>query len=209
MEAPTMTIDNHRSGGLHVSPPVLTAGTPLDQAEKAMVLVHGRGGTARDILSLTSELDHTGIAYSFLAPIANNEPHLSQSLDTIRLALERLAEAGIPPERTALLGFSQGACLVLEFAARNARRYGGIFGLSGGLIGPNGTPRDCAGSLEGTPVFLGCSDVDPHIPQERVIHSSEILQQLGAKVTMRIYPGMGHTVNEDELALVRENLARL
>ena len=217
-----MTIDNHRSGGLHASPPVLTAGTPLDQAEKAMVLVHGRGGTARDILSLTSELDHTGIAYlapqadgntwypySFLAPIANNEPHLSQSLDTIRLALERLAEAGIPPERTALLGFSQGACLVLEFAARNARRYGGIFGLSGGLIGPNGTPRDYAGSLEGTPVFLGCSDVDPHIPQERVIHSSEILQQLGAEVTMRIYPGMGHAVNEDELALVRENLARL
>ncbi len=102
-----------------------------------------------------------------------------------------------------LLGFSQGACLTLEFAARNARRYGGVVGLSGGLIGPDGTPRDYAGSLARTPVFLGCSDVDPHIPRERVEESAEVLRRLGGDVTARLYPRMGHMVNRDELRFVQ------
>jgi predicted esterase len=114
-----------------------------------------------------------------------------------------LGERGIPPERIALLGFSQGACLALEAAARNARRYAGVIGFSGGLIGPPGTSFDFAGSLDGTPVFLGCSDVDPHIPKERVEESGEALDRLGAAVDVRLYPGMGHTVNRDELEAAR------
>jgi predicted esterase len=109
----------------------------------------------------------------------------------------------MPAERVGILGFSQGACLTLEFAARHPRRYKAIVGLSGGLIGPPGTPRDYAGSMEDTPVFLGCSDVDAHIPVERVRESAEVFRRLGAQVDERIYPGMGHTVNEDELAAVR------
>jgi phospholipase/carboxylesterase len=132
-----------------------------------------------------------------------NEPGLSSGLARIGEVLAGLEAAGIPPERTFLLGFSQGACLTLEFAARNAKRYGGVFGLSGGLIGPPGTPRDYPGSFNGTPVFLGCSDRDPHIPRERVDETAEVLRRMGAEVTERIYPAMGHTVNEDEMEFVR------
>ena len=123
--------------------------------------------------------------------------------------LDGLAESGIPAERTILLGFSQGACLVSEYAARNAQRYGGVVGLSGGLIGPDGTSREYPGSLEGTPVFLGCSDVDPHIPKERVLESAQVLGEMGGKVTLRLYPGMGHLVNEDEIEAVREQMRSL
>src|SRR5438045_4696516 len=202
--------------GPHQGQPVLTAGEPLDKAKAAMIMVHGRGASAEDILSLTPELNQPGCAYlapqaagyawypnSFLAPIASNEPGLSSGLAVIASLLEKLAEAGIPPERTILLGFSQGACLSLEFAARNARRYGGLAGLSGGLIGPDGTPRDYPGYLDGTPVFLGCSDVDPHIPKARVLESTEILRRLGGVVTARLYPGMGHTINRDGMRSVQ------
>jgi predicted esterase len=187
-----------------------------------MVLVHGRGGTAQGILSLAEELWHPDYAYlapqargnswyplSFLAPIAENEPHLSQALATVGSVLENLAGSGVRPERTVLLGFSQGACLALEFAARHARRYGGVAALSGGLIGPDGTPRTYPGSMAGTPVFLGCSDVDPHIPVERVVESGEVMEQLGAEVTSRLYPNMGHTVNREELELVRTMMERV
>ncbi len=204
----------------HQGQPVLTAGKPLDSAQAAMVLIHGRGGTAQDILSLTAELPHPDFAYlapqaagntwypnRFLAPLVSNEPYLSSALAAIGQVLDHLAGAGLPPERTILLGFSQGACLALEFAARHARRYGGVVGLSGGLIGPDDTPRDYAGSLAGTPVFLGCSDVDFHIPQARVHHSAEILQGLGGEVTMRLYPNMGHTINQDELDFVQKMMA--
>ena len=181
-----------------------------------MVMVHGRGATAESILELRRELGHPDLAYvapqaagsswypySFLAPMEKNEPGLSSGLARLGEALGELEAAGIPPERTILLGFSQGACLALEFAARNVRRYGAVVGLSGGLIGPPGTPRDYDGSFAGTPVFLGCSDRDPHIPRERVDETAEVLRAMGADVTERIYPAMGHTVNEDELEFVR------
>jgi predicted esterase len=138
-----------------------------------------------------------------MAPIASNEPYLSSGRATVNQILDRLSEAGTPPERAVLLGFSQGACLALEFAARHARRYGGVVGLSGGLIGPDGTPRNYPGSLAGTSIFLGCSDVDFHIPKERVLHSADVLRSLGGEVRMRLYPNMGHTINQDEIDTVR------
>lgn len=186
-----------------------------------MLLIHGRGATAESILSLADELAHPDFVYlapqaagntwyphSFLAPIASNEPYLSSALLAVGDVLDHLENAGIPAERTILLGFSQGACLALEFAARHARRYGGLVGLSGGLIGPDGTPRNYPGSLAGTPVFLGCSDADFHIPQHRVLHSADVLKRLGGEVTTRLYPNMGHTINQDELDLVRGIMAR-
>jgi predicted esterase len=200
----------------HQGQPVATAGTPLDRATAAMVMVHGRGATAESILTLAPVLDRPGFAclapqasgntwypFSFMATMSQNEPGITSGLQAIADVLARIAAAGITPDRTMLLGFSQGACLALEFAARNARRYGGIAGLSGGLIGPDGTPRNYAGSLADTPVFLGCSDIDPHIPMERVEHTAEVLTSLGANVTTRLYPGMGHTVNDDEIAHVQ------
>ncbi len=208
--------------GPHEGQPVFFTGIPLEQAGAAMVMVHGRGATAESILGLSGELAGPGFAflapqaagntwypYPFLAPIASNEPWLSSALAAVAGVLREVARAGIPPERTMLLGFSQGACLVLEFAARNARRYGGVVGLSGGLIGPDGTPRDYAGSLDGTSVFLGCSNVDPHIPAERVQHTGEVLRRLGGDVTAWLYPNMGHTVNQNEIEAVQEMMTRL
>ena len=200
----------------HQNQPVATAGAPLATAKAAMIMIHGRGAGASDILTLVPELKHPEFAYlapaaagntwypySFLMPIERNEPGLSSALQAIRDLLDTVEAAGIPPERTMLLGFSQGACLALEFVARNARRYAGVAGLSGGLIGPEGTQRDYAGALHGTPVFLGCSDIDPHIPKERVELTAEVMEKLGGAVTMQIYKGMGHTVNQDEIAHVQ------
>jgi predicted esterase len=210
---------------LHQNQSIRHTGAPLETAEAAMVLVHGRGATATSILTLAPDLTwpatagqlrldgwaflapqaagNTWYPNSFLAPIASNEPGITSGMEAIAGVLATLDQARIPAERTILLGFSQGACLALEFAARHARRYGGVVGLSGGLIGPDGTPRDYAGSLAGTPIFLGYSDVDPHIPRTRVEESAAVLRRLGGEVTMRLYRGMGHTVNQDEIDLVR------
>ena len=206
----------------HQGQPVVTAGAPLAQAQAAMILVHGRGATADSILALAAEFKQPGWAYlapqaagntwypySILAPMPQNEPGISSGLTAVSDLLARVTAAGIPPERIVLLGFSQGACLALEFAARHARRYGGVVGFSGGLIGPEGTPREYGGSLASTPVFLGCSDVDFHIPKQRVEESAVVFRQLGGEVTMRLYPGMGHTVNQDEIDFVRDLMQKL
>ena len=187
-----------------------------------MIMLHGRGATAEDILTLAPHFDQPGFAYlapqangnawypnRYSAPLADNEPWLSSAIAAVEEALARVAEAAIPLERTMLLGFSQGACLALEFAARHARRYGGVVGLTGALIGPADTPRNYAGSLGGTPVFVGGSDADFHVAKERMLETAQILQQLGGQVTTRFYPNMGHEVNQDEIDLVREMMAQL
>jgi phospholipase/carboxylesterase len=207
--------------GPHDGQPVLLAGDPLEGASAAMILVHGRGASAHDVMTIAAEVAQPGFAFlapeaaggawypnRFMEPLASNEPWLSSALETVGRVLA-LTEERLPAESVILLGFSQGACLTLEFAARNARRYGGLVGLSGGLIGPDDTPRDYPGTLDGTPVFLGCSDVDPHIPARRVIETSEVLERLGGKVTVKLYPGMGHEVNADELDHVRQVMAAL
>ena len=187
-------------------------GPVLEEAESAVVLIHGRGDSSRGILALAEEFEAPRTAflapqavsfswypYSFLSEVELNEPWLSSALDRVEAAVTAVGTV-IPDQRIVLMGFSQGACLALEFAARNTRRYGGVVAFSGGLIGPDGTPRGYPGSLEGTPVFLGCSDVDPHIPVGRVHESAHVMKGLGGEVEERIYPGMGHTINEDEIA---------
>jgi len=197
----------------------VSAGEDIARANAAVVLIHGRGASAEGMLSLADAFAVPGIAYvapqaqgmtwyphSFLAPLAANEPSLSRALATVGSVVGDLAAKGVPRERIVLLGFSQGACLALEYAARNASRWGGVVALSGGLIGPEGLPRSYAGTLDGTPVFLGCSDVDAHIPLDRVHDSADIMARLGGTVTKRIYPGMGHTIIADEVAHVQELL---
>ena len=201
---------------------IRSAGEPLEHARAAMLLMHGRGALAEDILSLAAQFALPGFSYiapqavgntwypnRFLDPLATNEPWLTSALLLMGDILDKIIKAGIPPERVILLGFSQGACLALEFAARNARRYGGLVGLSGALIGPEGTQRDYKGSLSGTPVFLGCSDVDFHVPKERVDQAADILRHLGGVVTERLYPDMDHSVNQDEIDFVRDMLRAL
>jgi len=203
----------------HQDQPLLEAGASLTDAQAALILFHGRGASARGMLTLADELDVPGVAYrapqaarrswypnSFTAPIETNEPDLSAALQRIDTLIDRLCETALTEEQVLLLGFSQGACLATEYAARHPQRYGGVVGLSGGLIGPEDTAFDYDGSLDGTPVFLGCSDQDPYIPLERVEETAEVLRHLGAKVTKRIYEGMGHTTNEDEIDHVRSLL---
>jgi predicted esterase len=216
----------------HQNQPIFTAGKLLAEAKAAMILIHGRGATAPSILDLARALPHPDMAYfapqaadnawyphsfiapqaanhswypnSFLAPIPSNEPGISSAIQAIADVVKQVEDAGISAENIIIGGFSQGACLSSEFVARNPRRYGGLLVFSGGLIGPPGTPRDYAGSLDGTPVFIGCSDVDFHIPVERVHETTATLTRMGAAVTERIYPGMGHTIiqNEIDLAMV-------
>lgn len=205
--------------GPHAGGPVLTAGARPVEARLAVILLHGRGASAEDILGLAGELRLDDVAYlapqaagsswypqSFLSPLEQNEPGISSAMQLLERLVEEVGRQGLGPERVAFLGFSQGACLSLEFAARHARRYAGVFALSGGLIGPPGTPRDYEGSFDGTPVLLGCSDIDAHIPVGRVHESAELFRRMGAAVDERIYPQMGHTVNADEIAAVRSVL---
>ena len=201
---------------IHQTQPVLVAGAPLDKAHAALILVHGRGASATDIMTIAAEVQHPAFTYlapqaegsvwypnPFTAPLETNEPYLSSAMKVLGALLSRV-ETNVPAERVIMLGFSQGACLALEFAARHARRYGALVGFSGGLIGPDGTPRDYAGNFAGTPVFLGCSDVDPYIPKDRVLEAGEVLERMGAEVTLSLYPGMAHTVSPDEIAELRK-----
>ena len=219
----------------HQQQPVLSSGAPTDRATAAMIVVHGRGASAESMLPLADEVlanetDSPGIAIrapqaanfawypnSFLAPLDANEPYLTSALDAVHAVVMSLGQEGIPPERTVLLGFSQGACLVTEYAARHPRTYGGVVAFSGGLIGsgsqdgrpPEDKTFDYSGDMNSTPVFLGCSDRDPHIPVRRVDQSAEVFQRLGADVTRRIYQDMGHTVNEDEIEHARMVVSNL
>lgn len=207
---------------LHQAYKPLMGGAPLASARSAIILVHGRGDSAEGIMDLglaVAEDDialvalraanHTWYPERFMSPIASNEPWLSSALQSVSDAVDMVIAAGIKREYLMLMGFSQGACLTLEYAARNASRYGALVGLSGGLIGPDGTPRDYAGSLDGTPVFLGCSDRDAHIPLARVQETASILKGLGGDVDARIYGGMGHTVIDDEVNAVRSLVGKL
>jgi predicted esterase len=206
-----------RIKGPHQDQPVYQTGVKLDQAQSAMILIHGRGATAQDILTLTSELEapdfaflapqadgYTWYPYRFLEPVERNEPGISSGLQVIGDLIEQLNDHDIPAEHIFLLGFSQGACLALEYAARHPQRYGGIIGLSGGLIGPQISLKDYSGSLKQAPVFLGCSDIDPHIPRERVEESATIFRNLNGQVTLRLYPGMGHSINQDEIDIIQQ-----
>ncbi len=196
----------------HGSMPVSRTGPALKDAKAALILIHGRGADPSDILSLVPFLgaeslhvmapaaaQHTWYPNSFLASIPSNEPGIQSGIAKINELVEEALAAGIPERRIVIGGFSQGACLGSEFVARHPRSYGGLLAFSGGLIGPKDTPRTYPGSLEGLRVFLGCSDVDFHIPSWRVEETASVLSRMGAEVDMRLYPGMGHTINGEEL----------
>lgn len=198
--------------GPHQKSNTVHAGADIERASGALIMIHGRGATAESIIMLAEEFgDHNlhivapqasqfqWYPNSFLAPTQQNEPGLSSGLQAIHTIIAELEEKGIKKEKTILLGFSQGACLASEYVARHPAKYGGLIVFSGGLIGDSISAENYSGSLEQTPVFMGCSDIDHHIPEERVHDSAEILESLGASLTRKIYPGMGHTVNEDEI----------
>jgi phospholipase/carboxylesterase len=204
--------------GPHQGRELVTAGTPLADATAALLLLHGRGSTAERILETAEPFRRDGLALlapraadnswypeSFLEPVGRNEPGRSSSLRAVADAVGTAAEAGVPAERVLLFGFSQGACVAAEFVARRPARYGGLAVLSGGLIGETVAPEGYAGDLEGTPVFLGCSDDDRYIPEQRVHDSAAAFRRLNGDVTERIYEGMGHRINADE----REHVSRM
>jgi predicted esterase len=213
------------SAALHDPTRVLVIGPPLAQARAAAILLHGRGGLADDIAGLASVLAMGGLTFlvpeatghswypqRFLAPLAANEPWLGSALGLVGTLVSQAIAAGVPPARIAIAGFSQGACLALEFVARAPARYGTALAFSGGLIGPPDKPRPpvpAGRSLEGTPIFIGCGDQDGHIPVASVESSATVLRALGGVVDVRLYPGMGHTINPDELGAARALLAAL
>ncbi|MFH5831024.1 alpha/beta hydrolase [Halalkalibaculum sp. DA3122] len=199
-----------------------TYGSSVEKAKAAMILVHGRGASAEGMFSLADQFaqpdfhyvapkaaNHTWYPYSFLEPKEKNQPGISSGLQKLYDLIRSIEDQGIPKNKIMLLGFSQGACLATEFAARHPARYGGVVGLSGGLIGPEIQFDEYEGDLEKTPVFLGCSTVDPHIPKERVNETEQVLKSLGAEVTKKLYKGMPHTVNDDEIKTIRGMMAEL
>ncbi len=200
----------------------MTAGTAVDEARAALVLIHGRGATARSIVNMAGTFHRPGIAllapqaanntwypHSFMQPVERNEPGRSSGLRAVDDAVGTATEAGVPLDRVLVLGFSQGACLASEYVARNPRRYGGAVAFSGGLIGETVDPGEFEGDLDGTPYFIGCSDSDPHIPEERVHATADVFERLNADVEKRIYQGMGHAVNADEREYVDGMVADL
>jgi phospholipase/carboxylesterase len=206
----------------HRNQPILHRGRPLDSARAAVILVHGRGASAEDILSLADQFDLSGMAYlapeaaghswypySFMAPIEQNQPWLGSALKLLATTVGRATGAGMPQNKVAVVGFSQGACLATEFVARNPARYGGLIAFTGGLIGPPGTKFSYSGKLSGTPAFLGAGDPDPHVPWERVQESAAVLSALGGEVSLRRYPALPHTINHDEVEQATQILATL
>lgn len=193
-------------------PDIKTAGKPLDKASKALIMLHGRGGSAEDVLSLAQYFNVTDYAllapqatnntwypHSFMAPVADNEPWLSSAIETVESTFKKAADAGIQPENIYFFGFSQGACLTLEFTARHAQKLGGIAAVIGGVIGEKINYNNYKGNFERTPVFIGTSDPDFHVPVARVDASANILKELNADVTEKVYKGLGHTINQDEI----------
>lgn len=223
-------IDRTEGSGPHAGQPVITRGAPFGSARAALLLLHGRNAGPGNILELAGALDHPAYAFvapaaaegtwyplSFMQPKESNQPFLASALAVVQRLIEQIAAEGIARERIVLLGFSQGACLALESGYQTGRRadgqtvspIGGMIGFSGGLIGPPGTAWEARGSLAGVPVFLGCSDVDSHIPKARVEETAAVFERLGAQVTLRLYPGMGHLVNEDERVSARSLMDRV
>jgi predicted esterase len=201
----------------HFGSTIVYAGADLASAPATMILVHGRNGSPENILSVFKRLARPQIAaiapaanggtwypYNFMVPREQNEPGITSALFVLESLVSDLRDRGIPSHKIILAGFSQGACLSAEFALRHPRKYGGVMALSGGLIGAPGTTwNDLHGSLAGVRVFLGCSDVDPYIPVERVLESEVIFRRMAATVERRLYEGMAHIVNDDEIEVVR------
>ncbi|QNR83071.1 dienelactone hydrolase family protein [Pedobacter riviphilus] len=196
---------------------IIKAGKSFDQAEKVLIMIHGRGGTAQDILSMAAYLNVSNFALvapqatnntwypqSFLAPRAANEPSLSNALNTIKETVLDLEKQGFTKEQIYFLGFSQGACLTLDFVAANAARYGGVVAFTGGLIGEKVDHRNYHGDFDGTPIFIGSSDPDMHVPVSRVKESTVLLEEMGARVTEIIYENMGHTISQAEITQVNK-----
>jgi phospholipase/carboxylesterase len=200
---------------------ILNSGISLDKAEKILIMIHGRGGSAADILSLAANLNTASFALiapqakgnswypqSFLAPRDENEPSLSLSLGILKDIVEQLEKQAFSKSQIYLLGFSQGACLALEFAASHAARYGGVVAFTGGLIGDHIDHRNYHGDFDGTPVFIGSSDPDFHVPVSRVKESTALLENMGARVTEIIYENMGHTISQSEITQVNKLIFR-
>jgi predicted esterase len=203
----------------HAGQGVVHYGRPLGDGRAVVIMVHGRGAGPQGIIGIAPELrvsDATFLApaaeggtwypQSFMADLARNEPGVSSGLDVLRTLVARVETAGVRRSRIVLAGFSQGACLVSEFAVRHASRFGGILVFSGGAIGPVGTTWNVGGDFDDTPVFLGCSDTDAHVPESRVRETADVFASHGANVTLRIYPGMGHLVNDDEIGSAQQIL---
>jgi phospholipase/carboxylesterase/glyoxalase family protein len=206
----------------HAGQRIVRQGAPLGTARAAVIMIHGRGAAPENILDLVPEIGHPAVAYlapaaaggtwypqSFMAPIAANEPGITSGISVVHSLIDEVLAAGTPADRVLLLGFSQGACLACTAAQRRSQRYGGVVVYSGGLIGPPGTSWNESGSFHSAPVFLGCSDSDPHIPESRVRETASVFDRMRAEVTTRIYPGMGHLVNAEEIAVTRELLGRI
>lgn len=200
---------------------VVVYGNSLDAAEKVLIMIHGRGSTAESILSLAGHLkvndfallapqatNNTWYPYSFLAPPSQNEPWLSSALEVLRSIVQDVINKKIDERNIYFLGFSQGACLTLEYVTRNAKRYGGVIAFTGGLIGDKIYTENYNGDFSSTPIFIGTSDPDPHVPVERVNATESILKKMNAEVTKKIYPNMGHTINPEEINYANDILSR-
>jgi predicted esterase len=200
----------------HEGQPVLETGAPLGRGHAVAIMVHGRSAAPPNIMDLARRWDRPALTYlapaaangtwypnSFMADAASNEPGLSSGLAVLESLVAKAEAAGVARSHIVLCGFSQGACLTSEFAVRHASRFGGVLIFSGGAIGAPGTTWEYGGCFDGTPVFLGCSDRDAHVPETRVRDTADVFTRMGADVTLRIYPGMGHLVNDDEIAFAQ------